>query len=843
MMSGVVLVMLVIFLIIAFTLMYLAIYFEFDETTFTKRLQVLTEYVKRTNAYEPTPDVIGYVSDIMQNTYIVTWFKTVDMSDYHNSVHDDQIETFDFLDQKFKPVDRIVHDRVRTNDENPNEFILAGDDADVTMKCPPYFNFDYAQLKCVPVLPCDNKSAGLYPMNERLIDTLMLNQHLDKDYSSNSHLYHPTFYLRCFANGAHVVEECPDNYTFDAETGQCKVNELCKNRPDGYILSYFPSDLLVNQFMQCVNGRHVVGECSANKIFDRNLMSCVEAHPCAFNGEGHTYITADIGDTQYFKCLNNNESQLITCINRVRDSDNQYKCSGDSRCINLPNGTGQHVFKHVDENVSYNIGQLVCDNFEVISDIKCDSSNVFDNKLFMNKFRLNIEFPTEVFENNACVPSTVDNVNFLSSTFDIENIPNHYGINMQTSMLGMTEMIKHLISGDLSSGEDEVFAQWLLYAKDKDAIGLNPFTGEPIDCFGNNLYDVFDAKRANICDDSGTSVLKTLNFGDGEFLNVLSDTLTGKDEDYLQYCALSYENGQKIVKSEHFKRRILTNILQSDVCANIYTTLYQKYTTLASKYTTTPFQYNDTFVKRSKNMEVYEVNTRFKNATILKNATDIPPLFNPFQNQPKNKQNDSILPLFNPFQTTDVVWYSEPGGEDDHWIVPPPVESTPTPEPSPSPEPGPPSPPPLILEDKDLFYSCHYSVPFFKMTSCHAKNDVIVDALNELRNNVQVDMDCESAKNLSHVLNAYAYVGDGIGCRSAYDGNAIVVKKETAPSHVYSNLNTQSNDGVKYNRWLHVKNGQYMACPEELYDNNEFKCNVEMDKLYYLNNLQEDHIV
>nr|BEV20938.1 viral capsid associated protein [Bombyx mori nucleopolyhedrovirus] len=837
MMSGVMLLVFAIFLIIAFTLIYLAIYFKFDETTYTKRLQVMIEYIKRTNADEPTPNVIGYVSDITQNTYTVTWFNTVDLSTYQESVHDDRNEIFDFLNQKLQPVDRIVHDRVRANDENPNEFILSGDKDDVTMKCPAYFNFDYAQLKCVPVPPCDNKSAGRYPMDERLLDTLVLNQHLDKDYSSNEHLYHPTFYLRCFANGAHAVEECPDNYTFDAKTRQCKVNELCENRPDGYILSYFPSNLLVNQFMQCVSGRHVVRECPANKIFDRNLMSCVEAHPCTFNGAGHTYITADISDAQYFKCLNNNESQLMTCINRIRNSDNQYECSGDSRCIDLPNGTGQQVFKHADDDISYNSGQLVCDNFEIISNIECDQSNVFENKLFMDKFRLNMQFPTEVFDGTACVPATADNVNFLRSTFAIENIPNHYDIDMQTSMLGKIEMIKQLVSKDLSLNNDAIFAQWLLYARDKNAIGLNPLTGEPIDCFGNNLYDVFDARRANVCKDLGKSVLKTLNFGDGEFLNVLSDTLTGKDEDYRQFCAISYENGQKIVENEHFQRRILTNILQSDVCANIYTTLYQKYTTLNPKYTTTPLQYNRILVKRPKNIEIYGANTRLKNATIPKNATTISPVFNPFENQPNNRRNDSISPLFNPFQTTDAVWYSEPDG--DEVMAPPPTAPPPPSEPEPEPE----LPSPLILDNKDLFYSCHYSVPFFKLTSCHAENDVIINALNELRNNVKVDADCESAKDLSHVLNAYAYVGNGIGCRSAYDGDAIVVKKEAVPSHVYANLNTQSNDGVKYNRWLHVKNDQYMACPEELYDNDEFKCNVESDKLYYLDNLQEDSIV
>ncbi|USC25931.1 p95 [Palpita vitrealis nucleopolyhedrovirus] len=819
-MSSVVLLVVAIFLIITFTLLYLAIYFEFDETTFSKRLQVLTEYVKRVNANEPTPDVIGYVSDIMQNMYIVTWFNTTDLSTYHESVHNDEIETFDFLTQKFQFVDnKVVHQRVRANDENPNEFILTGDNGDVTMNCPAYFNFDYAQLKCIPALPCDNKPAGLYPMDERMLDTLMLNQHSNKDYSANADLYHDTFYLRCFADGSHAVQECPDNYTFDAEIGQCKVNELCTNRPDGYVLSYFPDNLFVNQFMQCANEQHEIGQCPQNQIFDRNLMSCVNAHPCTFNGAGHTYITSDIGDTQYFKCVNNLESQLITCINRIINANNQYECLGDSRCVDLPDGTGQRVFQHVDENISYNSGQLTCDNFEIVSDIKCDQTNVFENTLFMNKFKINLQFPTKVLDGNSCVTANENNVNFLRSTFSIENIPNHYNIDMQTSMLGMTEMIKRLIDTDMS---DDVFAQYLLYARDKNAIGLNPFTGNSIECFGNNLYDVFDASRANVCENA--SVLKTLNFGDGAFLNVLHDKLTGKDVDYRQFCAISYENGEKIVKNENFERRILTNILQSDVCANLYTTLYQKYTTLGNKYTTTPFQYNFIVEKQPKNIEVYEVNTRFKNATILENANTILPVFNPFMNN--GSEINIIQPVFNPFQTTDASNVEE---EPD-------LELEPEAEPEIA---------PLILNEKDLFYSCHYSVPLFKMTSCHAENDVIIDALNELRNNVKVDVDCEPAKNLSHVLNSYAYLGNGIGCRSVYDAdnNAITIKKEVEPSHVYDNLNTQSNDNIKYNRYLHIKDFQYMACPENLYNSNNFQCNVEADKLYYLENLQEEFVV
>ncbi|BBU37551.1 per os infectivity factor 8 [Choristoneura diversana nucleopolyhedrovirus] len=837
-MSGVVVLVLAIILITIFLLIYYTIFFEFDETTFSKRLRVLTEYAKRTNADKPTPDVLGHVSDVYDHTYIVSWFRTNDLSTYHETVHDDTVEIFDFLEQQFSGAQAAVTQRVAPVASEPDAFVVTGDAGDVKLRCPQHFRFDYGQLKCVPVDPCEGRAPGRYPMNERLLDTLVHNQHSDKSYSAGAHLHHPTLYLRCLADGSHAVRECPNNYTFDAEAGECRVNELCEGRPDGFVLPYFPEALLVNEFVECRNGEHVVAQCPDEQVFDRALMACVQAHPCAFNGAGHTYITSDIGDTQFFKCLNNYEAQLITCINRVRGADGQYACSGDARCADLPNGTGQLVHIHTDDTFEYAIGQMNCDNYEVVSEINCDTSDVLGDKLFINKFKLGVQFPLEVLEFGVCAPATLDNVRVLNDTFPIENAPNDYGVDMQTSVVGRTSMVANLMAG---ANPDTAFGENVLLARDVDAVGLNPFTAEPIDCFGAQLYDVMDARRANVCTESGSDLLKTIEFGDSAFLSVFRDDLIGSDADYKQFCAISYENPLKIVKSDHFQRRILTNILQSDICTDLYTTIYQKYTTLARKYTTTPLQYNYTFVKRPENMVVYAKNTRLKNATISE------PAFDPFAVQTIDKENGFARALFDPF--ADGVWRSEPGGDGDHWVPEvPPTQPEPEPEPElesesepeiePEPEPEP-EPSPLILNKKDLFYSCFYELPSFKLTSCHAENDVIVDALKQLRATVKVDTECESAKDLHFVLNAYAYTGNNVGCRSVFDGDDVAVVKEAVPSYVFTNLQTQSNDGVRYNKHVHVKDGRYMACPEHLYDDDAFTCNAEADKLYYLENMQQ----
>ncbi|BBD50679.1 viral capsid associated protein [Samia cynthia nucleopolyhedrovirus] len=819
-MSDVVLLVLAIILIAIFTLIYYAVFFEFDETTFSKRLQVLTEYAKRTNADKPTPDVLGYVSDVYAHTYIVTWFRTDDLGTYHETVHDDTVEIFDFLQQKFSPAEAAFAQRVAPVAAEPAAFVLTGDAGDVMLRCPQHFRFDYAQLKCVPEDPCAGRAPGRYPMDERLLDVLVHNQHADKDYSANADLYHPTLYLRCLADGSHAVRECPDNYTFDAAAGECRVNEMCESRPDGYVLPYFPETLLINEFVECRAGRHVVAQCPDQQVFDRALMACVQAHPCAFNAAGHTFITADIGDAQYFECLNYHEAQLVTCISRVRDADGRYVCAGDARCGALPDGTGQLVHTHSDDTFGYATGQLTCDNYEVISETECDVGDVLGDTLFVDKFKLAVQFPRQVLVGNACAPATLNNVRVLSDTFPIENVSNDYGVDMQTSMVGLTNMISDLAASD---DPDTAFGNNVLLARHMGAVGLNPFTAEPIDCFGAQLYDVLDAGRANVCDEAGDAVVRTLEFGDGAFLSVFRDDFTGLDADYKQFCAISYENPLKIVKSDFLQHRILTNILQSDICTRIYTTMYQKYTTLAQKYTTTPLQYNYTLVKRPRNTVVYAANIP---------STIFAPAFDPFAAQRPRNTSGLESPLFDPF--TDAVWRSEPGGDGDHWL--PEVSPTPQPELEPEPEP---EPEPLILNTKDLFYSCFYELPSFKLTSCHAENDVIIDALAKLRSNVKVDAECESAKDLHFVLNAYAYTGNGVGCRSVFDGETVTVIKEPTPSHVYANLHTQSNDGVRYNRHVHVRDGRYMACPEHLYDGVAFACNAEADKLYYLDNMQE----
>lgn len=828
----------------------MTIFFEFDENTFAKRLQVLTEYIRRTNAQDPTPDVIGHVSDIFENTYIVSFFNTTTLTDHHQSVHDDRIETFDFLTQQFKQVETpVLNSRLHANTDNLKEFIVTTDEGEnVAIECPQNFHFDYTQLKCVPAPPCHNKAPGFYPLNERLLDRLVLGQQQDRDYSSTDYLSHPTLYLNCLIsneenidnNNLYNIQECPDNHTFDPITRQCIEQDVCTNKPDGYIIRHASNTLAANQFVQCHNGRREIVSCpETNQIFDQTTMTCVETHPCAINGAHHTYTTDDIGSTQFFKCLNNQESQLITCINRIFNmTTNMYECRGDAECTQFPNGTGELVYEHNNDDLHYNSGRLVCKDYSIVENIECDQSNVFENKLYWNKFMLNLDFPRKIFDGTQCITSYINNTTIINSNnnnnnngvtlkrnvYGVQNIPNHYDIDMQTSMVMDKNAIVNLLPVNRADA-DAQFANGLIFARQLNALGLNPTTGETIECFGSQLYDVFDGTRANICDVNGKNVTQTIEFSNGAFLNVLSPVLTADDTDYRGFCAIHYENEGFFVDNANFTRRILTNILHTDICTDLYTTLYQKYTTLAHKYTTPTPKYTYTFVKEQKNIIEYGSNTQFENATISENAQTIAPLFNPFIEIPSLLTvNDWVLP---PAQLPFPIGEFEQSDSSD---IPPNVIR---------PEPTEPT-----LQRKYLYYLCHYEIPLFKMTSCLAQDEIIIDALADLRNNIQYDTECASASGLANILNAYVYLGNDLGCRSVYDENENKIKviRQTPAPLIYNNLQTQSNDNVFYNKWIHVKNNQFMACPPDLYDHDSFTCNVETDKLYYLDNMQEENV-
>ncbi|AUF81593.1 vp91 [Malacosoma neustria nucleopolyhedrovirus] len=818
-----------IFLLLIFSILYLSIYSEFNEIEFNNRLIATIEYMKRTNAEFPLPDTLAYVSEIDDNFFILTRFDTKNLTVVDKTLHDDREEFFDFLQQKLVkvPFTLSLEPRVKAHSQDKSKYLIRGDDDWIIFQCPADEHFDETTLKCVPIPPCEGKSPGLYPLTERLIDTLVLNHRVAKTNENPSFAYahHPTMYLRCVAGGSHVVEQCPDNHIFDGASSTCKIKNDCENKPDNYILNVFPQSLNINEYLVCENEQIVVKSCPNSKIFDRRLLRCVIGDPCAVNGAGFTFITDGLGPNQFIRCTSNRDHEIVTCIRRIL-VDGQYQCTGDVRCISIENGTGELYRTHEDDVVSFKTGVLVCDNYEVVEDLNCNVADLLNRKMYNNKFTVNVMLPSTVYNTTLKQCEVFDEkmlvdgrITVKNDVYSIENVDNDYNINFNTAFVGESDKLNRLLTADKLDG-------LVRYARDINAVGVN-ITSEPIDCFGDHLYDIFEGSKLNICDESTNILKEQINFKDTNDYFVSKLVKIARDDpDYKQFCSLQMDNTVNFVELDHFVARILTNITENDVCGDILTKIHIKYTTNRQKYTTIALQYTPIDENKPEYIEVYEKNIQNNDSTIV-------PAFNPFVPM------EIIAPMFNPFDLYDPIYYNdqsftiesdeeenENDNDNDNTIV-----STPPPSPSPSPVPE------LILNEKNLNYSCFYSLPTFKLSGCNVDNDHIVNTLVNLRTNVHIHPECENAAGLVNVINSYAYIGGNVGCRCYYDDDrGIVINKVTNPT-IFSNVDTQSNDNTKYNPWIHVRNNQFLACPPDLIQN-DFTCNVESNVLYFLEHLQ-----
>lgn len=801
-------------MILLFSIFYLIIYSEYNEQDFDNKLRVVTEYAKRTNADHPLPSVIRYVSEVDANFYVVRTIDTSNLDEIQTELFDDRIETFNFIEQTFERNDPPSL-RIRAESDR-TKYALRGDDGWIRFDCPPDERFDAASNTCVPIPPCDGKTPGMYGLTERLIDSLVLHHRVPRVAASDASDIHPTMYLRCLEGGSHVVEECPANHLFNGV--ECELRNDCANRPDGFVLNLFPEQLNINEYMICENGENKIVSCPFGKIFDRRLLICVDADPCSVHGADYTYITDDIGPTQFYRCVSNTEAELVTCINRVFVNE-RYECSGDVRCSRFANGSGTQLMTYNDEVIRFNYGVLICDNYNVVSDVMCDWENQFKDKIYNDKFTLGIHYPRETYNQNTgqCEPA---NVQTLFMTYAIENIPNDLDIDFSTAFVGFSPEVAQLID------TDRFQTNTVEYARTFNLVGLSFVTGDAIDCFGDYLFDPFEGTRLNVCEND--ELKETIEFTPDQYL-VTTKMEIRSDTDYSHICSRLLTS--EFVNFDHFTARNSANILRSDVCGELLTEIHNQYTTIHAKYTTIRDKYTYESVKRPKYIEQYRAN--------IQNSINIQSVDLDENDHNGNDNDDVLIPLFDPFDKYDVI---EP--LFDPWSArdiidcnpdDPVCNRPPTPNPPPEPESEPPT---LTLTSKELSYRCFYAVPTFKLSACNVIDDHIKESIRELRENVIVDEQCRDAAGLANIINSYVYIGDLIGCRAVYDQDDNRIRVRTfRDGKVFDNLETQSNDGVKYNPWLHTHEGKTMACPEHALGPN-FTCNLEDDRIYYLEDLQ-----
>ena len=145
---------------------------DFDTDSFTARLGVLTEYL-RTVGDNVVPNIIGYVSHVNDNNYIVSYFYTDSLKLHETVAKNEFEEQFDFASQSFV--------RKRSDDTTASvsfvgndirKFVAHADDGDVVMDCG---NGLFDGTSCAPEPICNAPNRKL-PLTEDNLNELVFNR-------------------------------------------------------------------------------------------------------------------------------------------------------------------------------------------------------------------------------------------------------------------------------------------------------------------------------------------------------------------------------------------------------------------------------------------------------------------------------------------------------------------------------------------------------------------------------------------------------------------------------------------------------------------------------------------
>ncbi|AGE89929.1 VP91 [Spodoptera littoralis nucleopolyhedrovirus] len=847
-MSTVPLLFVVIMMLILFSIIYLSIRNDFNENEFENRLTVLTEWMKRNNADMPTPETLSYVSAVNGDMYTLTEFYTNNMRTARVTVHDDTVEIFDFVNQQIIKLSTDPRDsgpRVLPDPENANGFLARGDDGWMRVACPKRERFDVDALKCVPMPPCENLPPGLYPMNESMIDELVLNHRVYRENDFEKVLYHPTLYLQCSENRSHSIHECPDGHLFNASERRCEMINPCVDRPDGFVLSgdQFYSNLDVQQYVICDNEEVSIGSCPDGAVFDRIVLACIFLHPCTFHGTNHTYITGDLAPNQFYRCVSNTVAEVVTCPIARRFVDGQYDCYGDLQCMNVENGNGSILKEFYNPVASFYTGKVVCDNYNVVSDVSCDWSNQLENFHFKNLYAVdeNLTIPTRMFSEQAdsCVNFDKNLMIENKSTFAI--VPtfldnNDYMIIPKFSYYGVTSQLDGLLVADAT---DEMPSQTVVYPNTTSGpYFIDPYTGNEIFCPGGGRKILFDVMksftRVNLCDENDQLVQSR----DQSYYRPLrNDTVHMIDH--------SLGNINSTLNTEMFITKTFdVSCPPQSIGQKIFSILHQ-YTTKRSKYTTLDTKYTthveksgvnmEKIEKRNEKVEIYSVNTRFdfvESEPVYEMSIDF------------DNPEEHVRALFNPFEISggaDVAPFNtlEIGGAvtDDETDTETDIETdTETDD-------GAADSDVLVDASQEYVYTIMYGMPLYRLTNFnYAKyGPHLTESWRSMRQNVYVHPDCANASGLIHTINSYAYLGNGIGCRCTMSENGLRIDRVSNPLE-FENLELQSNDAVKYNTMFNKIGDKYMVCPNGLTDDGQ-DCVANPDTIItYIEDFQREDL-
>ncbi|AEB00374.1 capsid vp91 [Clostera anachoreta granulovirus] len=207
---------------------------DFNNVSFTTRLNVLKNYMRMVGDDMRVPHSLGYVSKVNGDTYTVTYFDTETMNDVDTQHHDRTVEEFNFVRQSYTPVNvgQLNSSSVSFVAYDPQKFVAHADDGDVIMHCE-HGVFDGTQ--CVPMPVCERADINI-PLTETVLNRLLFDRHSAQTKpQSNATKHHPTVYVHCDSDRFPHIEECPNGDTFNGH--RCVSNPPIGTNGAGVVTS------------------------------------------------------------------------------------------------------------------------------------------------------------------------------------------------------------------------------------------------------------------------------------------------------------------------------------------------------------------------------------------------------------------------------------------------------------------------------------------------------------------------------------------------------------------------------------------------------------------------------
>ncbi|UXX41894.1 vp91 [Psilogramma increta granulovirus] len=536
--SSIVIVLLLLFAI--YTIYTKLIVDTFDDNLFSIHLNVLKEYLRTVGDNVVVPSIIGYVTHVHINKYVVTYFNTSTLKIVGAEIHDATREEFIFASQTFSEVNLIENAASVSFVANDNRKFMAHlDDGIQIMSCENDQTFDGNQCAQKPI--CDRPNVNL-PLTGDRLNRILFNSYASqqKPINDDSFSHHPTAYVKCDVNNTPHIEECLNGERFNGT--HCVYDPVLQTNGKGVVnyvdfnkITNFACTKTLNLYNKKINTnneskfkkeklelnkiKNKLAFIKSGKIFTKNVnintvnnithymvpvnhTQPFDINPCLNHETGHTFASVRVASSQYFECLDNNNLFLHTCQENVVVRNGKYECDKEEDCMRFDDGTGIIINTIHNNNITFDTGKSVCDNYRIKQVVECDTGDFVADKTFSHPLHVtfNVALPSCVFdtETDSCVDYSVEKVHVTNDMFtvNVDTYPN-----LKHNMIGRVSKIKN-IKQFLKSDK---ISDFVTYSRDVHEIAFDPINFTALDCINVDgytiLFDILDNTRYNVCSD------------------------------------------------------------------------------------------------------------------------------------------------------------------------------------------------------------------------------------------------------------------------------------------------------------------------------------------------------